>query len=876
MNLSPGVRLGPYEIVAPIGAGGMGEVWRARDTRLDRSVAIKVLSAGFAADEGRQARFEREAKAISQLGHPRICALYDVGNAEGHAYLVMEYLEGETLAARIDRGPMPLDQVIRFGAEICDALDRAHSAGIIHRDLKPANVMITRSGTKLLDFGLAKQSAPAFDSDAVTVKQATLTGDGAILGTLMYMAPEQLRGETLDARADIFALGALLYEMASGRHAFRGTSKATTIAAILHDEPAPMESFVSDVPPAFAAVVRRCLAKDPDQRWNCVRDLSYELQHLSRPSVADIPAALPMRRWAPWVLAAAASLIALAAIVFATRRPAGVDTLPIRFSFRPPANAILAFNEVAMPLALSPDGKLLAYTAWVEGRTAILLRSLDSTDSQLIPAAAGGAWPFWSPDGKWIGFFAEGVMKRVPAAGGPAEVISGNVRGGGASWSRSGEILFHEWGPGTSDEIQHLHADGSGRGEATHAPKKWSIWPSFLPDDKHFLFSLASNIGTENGIYAGELGQLSHVSAIVRSASLARYANGSLFYVDDGTLLRQPFDPKTLRTSGDAVRIAEDVHSFRLTSAAAFSVSNDGKTIAYEHAPAAARLLWLDRTGNVRGQLGPAADFRSFRITRDGQRVAATIVDPASGVSNASVLDIRRNVAVPLTHLQPGAQGALASPDGKSFVFTTSLGISAAPNLQLALFARPENPLALFPVGGPQLPTDWSPDGHWLLVTVDNGADDDIFVASVTPGSKPDAFAKSRFNEREGVFSPDGKWVAYVSDESGKAEVYCAPFGTEGERVKISTSGGSEPRWSRDGKELLYVGGDRRLVSVPITLGKTLGIGVPVPLFRIDCAASRHFEIFAQQCYDIAPDGNFLVLTRDDDDPSGTIVVIRQ
>lgn len=873
MNVSPGVRLGPYEIVARIGAGGMGEVWCARDTRLDRSVAIKVLPAGFAADEQSVARLEREARAISQLSHPRICTLYDVGSIDGCMYLVMEYLEGQTLADRIDRGPLPLDQVIRYGVEICDALDRAHSAGIVHRDLKPANVMITRSGIKLLDFGLAKQTSPSVNSDAVTVNEADLTADGAILGTLMYMAPEQLRGEPLDARADLFALGALLYEMASGQRAFRGTSKATTIAAILHDEPPPIETFVEGLPAAFVEIVRRCLAKDREQRWNCARDLAYELQNgLGEKATAGRVS--KARGWLPWAIATAAILLAVAASLFLARRQGPQESFPIRFSFRPPANAVLDFNEVAMPLALSPDGKRLAYSAWVEGRESILVRPLDRNESRVI--ATGGAWPFWSSDSKWIGFFAEGTMKRMPADGGPAETISSNVRGGGGSWSSSGDILFHEWGPGTSDEVQRIRADGSARGEVTHRPHEWSIWPSFLPDGKHFLFANASNLGGGGGVYVGELGRASSPVKVLNASSLARYANGFLYYVEGGTLLRQPFDLSSLRTSGDAMPVAEGVHSFRLTSAAAFSVSDDGRTIAYAQTPAAASLLWLDRTGNVRGQLGREADYRAFRITKDGQRAVSLIVDPASGLPNASVIELRRNVTVPLTHRQSGVHGALASPDGKTLLFTTSSQGSAAPNLHLAPMARPEDARPVLAVGGPQSPTDCSPDGRWVLVTMDNGIDRDIFVSPVAPGSAAVPFAKSRFNEQDGTFSPDGKWIAYASDESGKAEVYCAPFGVDGERVRISTAGGSEPRWSRDGKELFYIGSDRRLVSVPITLGRALGIGAPVPLFPINCAAARHSEIFAQQCYDVAPDGSFLVLTRSDDDPSGTIVVIRQ
>ncbi|HET9794774.1 MAG TPA: protein kinase, partial [Thermoanaerobaculia bacterium] len=594
MTLPSGMRLGPYEIVSPLGAGGMGEVYKARDTRLGRDVAIKVLPAHLTDDPDVKARFEREAKSISQLTHPHICTLYDVGSEGGVEYLVMELLEGQTLADRIEKGPLPTDQVLKFGVEIADALDRAHRAGIVHRDLKPGNVMLTKSGVKLLDFGLAKavtSSGAASELSSLPTQAASrpLTEKGTVMGTFQYMAPEQLEGKDADARSDIFAFGCVLYEMATGKRAFTGATQASLVSAILRDDPKPISAVVPLAPAALDRLVRSCLAKDPEDRWQNARDVRNELTWIAQggsQAGAAVPVAVPAPRrrrrerlaWGAAIAGAAAAAVAIAA---ARRLGNRITELE-----RPTIASIVAPQKTAVRgVALSPDGRRLVFVARdSSGASLLWIRSLSSLTVQPLSGTENSSFPFWSPDSRVIGFFADGKLKRIDASGGPPQVICDAPEARGGSWSPNGVILF---APAVDGPIFRVSASGGApslvtkldraRGESSHR------FPFFLPDGRHFLY-LVANFGAPGdfpgmGIYARSLASEKEQrvspahSAMAFTPSSSGGREGSLVFWKDGNLFAQPFDTKALRVTGESSPIVEDVQYFPQTQSALFSVS---------------------------------------------------------------------------------------------------------------------------------------------------------------------------------------------------------------------------------------------------------------------------------------------------------------
>ena len=582
MTLSAGSRLGPYEILSPLGAGGMGEVYKARDTRLERTVAVKVLPSHMSASPEVRQRFEREARTVSQLSHPHICALYDVGRENDVEYLVMEYLEGETLSDRLAKGPLPLEQTLRYGVEIADALDKAHRQGIVHRDLKPANVMITKSGVKLLDFGLAKAMAPAKPQSSLTSlpTQQGLTQEGTILGTFQYMAPEQLEGKEADARTDIFAFGCVLYEMATGRKAFSGASHASLITAIMSTEPPPISSALPMSPPALDRVVKKCLAKDPEDRWQNASDLGSELKWIgesgSQTGVATpvSPRRLTRERLA-WAVAILALLLAGVAVFRSGRGTTGF-AIPMRSSI------ILTDKSALRSIALSPDGTRLAFVARDSaGKNLLWIRPLDSLAAQPLLGTENPSFPFWSPDGRSLGFFADGKLRRIDASGGPPRTLGDAPVPRGGSWSREGVILFS---PVVDGPLYRVSASGGlatavtqldrSRGESTHR------WPFFLPDGRHFLYLVASfGSGEEKermGIYVRSLDSKEERLIVVAKSTLAYAAPGFVLFRRERHLVAQPFDARSLRITGDPFLVAENIQYFPQTSGALFSVSENG------------------------------------------------------------------------------------------------------------------------------------------------------------------------------------------------------------------------------------------------------------------------------------------------------------
>jgi eukaryotic-like serine/threonine-protein kinase len=847
VTLDAGSRLGPYEIVAAIGAGGMGEVYRARDTRLDRTVAVKVLPSHLSTNPEVRQRFEREAKTISSLSHPHICALYDVGNQDGVEFLVMEYLEGETLSERLAKGPLAFDQVLRYGLEIADALDKAHRQGIVHRDLKPGNVMLTKSGVKLLDFGLAKAVAPTSARSGASLTALPtqagrdLTAEGTILGTFQYMAPEQLEGKDADGRTDIFAFGAVLYEMATGKKAFSGRSQASLISSIMTSEPAPASTVVATAPPAFDRVVRTCLAKDPDDRWQTAHDIAVQLKWIQEGgSVAALAPAESRRRIAarflPWLLAALAAAGLAAVLARDWRRPS-VRAPVTRFSVLAPEKTMFTppGELSSSQIALSPDGRTLAFVAHAGGGRPILwIRPLDSLTAVPLPGTEDALHPFWSPDGRSLGYFTSTGLKRVEASGGTPQKLCDVVAGRGGAWSSDGVIIFARSAPtalfrvpDTGGESQPATELDATRGEDRHR------FPSFLPGGKRFLFWARTPKRGKNGIYVASLDSRK-ARFVVNSESMGQYSDGYLLTVQQGMLVAFPFDEKSAHVRGNPVRIAEGVLTGSPPGYAPFSVS--GATLAYSTPYAKSRqLAWFDRSGRRVGTVGEPGDYSTPRLSPDGKRIAVAVREESKANTDIWVFDSTRGTWSRLT-FDPAVESApLWSSDSSRIVFTSgSAGV-------LDLYEKPASgsgePRLVVPSTTDKFPTDWTRDGRYLVYhTFGASSTWDIWVAP-TDGGKPFPLFASKFTEAQGQVSPDGRWIAYASDESGRFEIYATQFPQKRGRWQISTAGGSQPYWRGDGKELIYLGPDQTLMSVVVRAGDAFEASVPTSLFKANFPA---------------------------------------
>jgi serine/threonine protein kinase len=833
-----GTRLGPYEILAPIGAGGMGEVYRARDTRLDRTVAVKVLPDHLASSPEVRQRFEREAKTISALSHPHICALYDVGNQDGVEYLVMEYLEGKTLSDRLVKGPLPLEQLLRYGIEIADALDRAHRQGIVHRDLKPGNVMLTKSGVKLLDFGLAKaMEAPSAGSGLTALPTAArhLTQEGTILGTFQYMAPEQLEGKEADARTDIFAFGAVLYEMATGRKAFEGASQASLIASIMGSQPAPISTVQPMTPPALDRVVRTCLAKDPEERWQSARDVASELKWVAEAgSQAGVPAPVVSRRRSrerlAWILAAIFLLLAAAASFgYLRRAPAAREV--VRLQLLPPEKT--DFDSSDGPVTISPDGRRVVFSSREStGPARLWLRSLDSTEARKLDSGPDPYDPFWSPDSRFIAYGSTNKLWKIDASGGPRQVIADMVDGRGGSWSRDNVILFAKSG---ASQIYRVSAAGGEpvavttldtvRGETGH----WR--PRFLPDGRHFLFLARSNQTRNTGICVGSLDSKEIKRILPIDASPQFAPPGYLLYVRDRTLFAQKFDPDRLTLSGEPVAVAHDVEYVPTWGDAGFSVSENGVLTHQSGGRLDRQLIWYDRSGKQLSVLGEPAEYRDNpRLSPDGRRVAVMRIDPEVRSGDIWLYDVARGTGSRLTFDPSVEEHPVWSPDGSRLLYSSNRAGVGDIYQKSATGAGPEE--AIFKDENFKSPLDWSRDGRFVIFrTSTPTTKSDLWILPMTGDRKPFPFANSAFIENEAAFSPDGKWIAYTSDESGKMEVYVQPFPQTGSKWQISTKGGITPRWRGDGKEIFYYEPAKGRKAVDIQTAPAFEAGVPKDLF---------------------------------------------
>ena len=873
MTLSTGSRLGPYEIVAALGAGGMGEVYRARDTRLERTVAIKVLPDHLSSPEARQ-RFEREAKTISQLSHPHICALYDVGHEAGLEYLVMEFLEGETLADRLGRGSLPVEQAVKYGIQMAEALDRAHRAGVVHRDLKPANVMLTKSGVKLLDFGLAKLSEPpagvvsGLSMQLTTPHGSKLTAAGTILGTFQYMAPEQLEGKEVDARTDIFAFGSVLYEMVTGRKAFAGTSQASLIASILEKQPEPITSLQPLAPSTLDHVVRKCMAKDPDERWQSAADIASELAWASETSAAAISQPRPVvaetrRRPALRTLAGLALvLLGLAAGLALSRVRRASPAERSVFTILPPEKA-----ELGNWTAVVPDGRAVAFPASIDGATTIWVRSLDSSSPRSLAGTEGASFPFWSPDGRSLGFFAGDKLKRIDLAGGPATVLCDAPAGRGGSWGREGTIIFA--GQSSAGIFQIPAAGGSPKPATTvdkSADEITHRWPEFLPDGRHFLYYAYAATRGQIGIYLGELGS-TRKDRVLAGGRRATAAPGRLFFAREGTLFVQKFDEDRLKPTGDPLPIAEHVwFSNEYFGHSSISASRNG-IVAYREGNPEKQLTSFDRSGRPLGAVGQARLWDEPALSPDETRVAVDGTSPETNHGTIWAIDLVRGTISPLTPEGTDANDSTWSPDGRSIAYRVNKGGEGEVRIRDLVSGRE---VVVMRSEGLPGPVEWSPDGRFVICAQQGATGVRLWIVPAMGDGKPRLLLDETVL-RQIRFSPDGRFFAYVTAESGENEVNLRRFPPTAERWPISHGGGAEPYWSRDGKEFFYITPDRKMTSVSIRTTPSVEIGKPQTLF----AAPTVFGRFTRSTYVVTRDGQRFLFSVPVDQSRPTITLIQ-
>ena len=878
---------GSYEVKALIAAGGMGEVYRAVDTRLNRTVAIKTLPEHLSNDPERIERFKREARIVSSLNHPHICTLHDVGTQDNVHYLVMEHIDGETLQKRLERGPLPLARVLEYAIQIVDALDKAHRRGVVHRDLKPGNVMLTKSGVKLLDYGLAMRSTPAagiaFD-DATHDAFQGLTAEGTILGTLQYISPEQLEGRQADVRTDIFAFGAVAYEMITGRTAFPATNQAQLIGAILKDDPPPIVELVPDVPLPLAQTLSRCLAKDPDERWQTASDLLFQLR-----SIAASPAALdarksPARRVSRLSERALWTAVVVASIVgtFFWARSQDVRSVDpalgrtaIRYQLRP-AEGTAFYAGYDQPFALSPDGRHIVYVGVrADGTKQLWLHSLYSELEQPMAGTEGGNSPFWSPDSQWIGFFAGNSLKKVRLSSGLVQLVAGNVTThAGATWNADDVIVFPPSGPGG---LSRVSARGGPLSKATTTDQGSHFWPQFLGDGDHFIYAAA----VPGRIYVGSLRNDEPPRILmkfpVRVSSLA-YVPGYIFFVQDATLFARPFDEKRLEFSGEPIRIVDGI-PVAGPGRAAFSVSAAGVLAYWPYAVGTPSLLqWFDRSGRRTVAVDTPAQYIGFAISPDSRQLAFARTGKNGGV-DLWLRDLTHGSENQLT-FDGAAFTPQWSPDGTRLAFSGP-GESPPPKLFIKDVAGPSAALRLGASSTtmPNFASSWSGDGRSIIsVHIDPKTRNDLWVVRLQDAVAAPLPFNTPFNETQGKVSPDNHLIAYVTDESGREEVWVASFPSGPIRRQVSVGGGSSPEWGEDGKEILYISDDKRLMASRVSAGQAgMEVGSPRGLFQIKDLLEFDRLVFpTSNVYVSASNGQrFLVAVRarDPNTPPITVVV---
>jgi serine/threonine protein kinase/Tol biopolymer transport system component len=867
-----GRRLGAYEILALLGAGGMGEVYRARDTRLGRTVAVKIIPEHLSRNAQSRERFEREARATSALNHPHICSLYDVGEQDGLGYLVMEYIEGETLAARLAKDPLPLNQALTLAVQMASALAAAHSRGIVHRDFKPGNVMVNNSGAKVLDFGLAKMER-AVAADATTV--AEVTQKGSILGTFHYMSPEQAEGGEVDSRSDIFNFGLVLHEMLTGVKSFLRDTPASTISAVLRDEPAPLEEFVTDVPSGLAPLIGRCVRKDRAKRAQSIADIKLMLEEIqeeiqrgtsaSRPQ-QSLSAARPSRRTRLWATAIATLALGLALGLTLTyfRQPA-VEQRSVRFAVRPPPGAEFELTALG-GRSISPDGRLLAFVARHLKSTSLWVLPLNALTARELPGTDGASNPFWSPDNRSLGFVASGKLKQIDLPGGSPVVIC-DATGLGGTWNADNIIIFVR---AIYSALYRVSASGGTPAAVTKldisAGEQAHRWPQFLPDGRRFLYYIRSSNPENQGVYLGSLDSPLKVR-VLKASFNARYVPplgahpGYLLWVRDGSLVAQPFDARRGQITGDVVSVASPVRVGLTAGLSEFSASNDG-TLVYSGGSGLHQLTYQSREGKVLNTVGTPAAYHSLKISPDGKWLAA------GRNEDIWLLDFARGIQTRVTFGQSYAP--VWSPDGQWIAYRAFR--DGTYNLFRKRTGSAGEEERLTQTSNIQGAEDWSPDGRFLLYSEESaGKDWDLWLLPSTHKASRTSAVKTGFSGSHGQFSPDGKWIAYGSDESGRREIYVQRFPQGTFRRQISNGGGDYPRWRRIG-ELFYVAPDGKLMAVAVQprLG-TVEFSSPKALFGIVYPSSRTYG----HTYDVVPDGkHFLTLAPAGEGDSTSLMVV--
>ncbi|HVL69572.1 MAG TPA: protein kinase [Vicinamibacterales bacterium] len=865
MTLASGTRLGPYQIVAPAGSGGMGDVYRARDVRLERDVAVKTLKGPFTE------RFEREAQAISALNHPNICTLYDVGQHEGSGYLVMEFIEGEPV-----HGPLPVEQAVAYGIQICEALHAAHRKGIVHRDLKPANILVTKQGIKLLDFGLAKLAASTgsiagvnASSAAERATVAALTGAHTVVGTPQYMAPEQIEGREVDARTDIFAFGCVLYELLTGQRAFKGQTSSSVMAAILATTPTPIEELIPLTPPALERIVTRCLAKDPEDRWHTARDVAAELQWVAQGgSRVGLPAVVSGRRrvreqvaWGGCVLAVLAATGFGAA--WKLREPAAPAV--VRFQLVTPPGV-----HNASPPVVSPDGRHIVFAADGEGGRMIYIRPLESLEARPLPGTAGVLRPFWSPDSRFVAFMSQGKLKKVDIAGGPPQTICDAQYGADGTWSADGVILLDGRG---NDPLWRCPAAGGVRQPFVFSPDEpegmsGAGWPEFLPDGRHFLFTATTGDSPEMTLMVGKLDS-TEVKTLFKTTTRVQYVEpGYLLFVRERTLVAQKFDAKTLTVHGEPLPIGEGLGTDNL-GLASFSASRNGVLVFRGGELTGTQLTWVDRSGKETPMLDAPAEYRDTSLSLDAARLVYGVED-TGGKGDLWIRDLARGVSTRFTFDPAADLNPQWSPDGRRIVYTSRAKGRGDLLIKDASGTREAEPLLVD--ADEKYISDWSPDGRHILYTrrAEAGSSWDVWALPLEGDRKPMPIVETPFDELWATFSPDGRYIAYQSNESGRAEIYVHEFPEARNKWRVSTDGGIEAFWRADGRELFYRAGTR-VMAVPLQAGGAFVPGTPIQLFQ-----ARFASAVVRGRYRPARDGQrFLVLAtlaRETEQPAAVVL----
>ena len=886
MALTPGTKLGPYEIQSPLGAGGMGEVYRARDTRLGRDVAIKILPEHLSSSPDLRERFEREARSISSLNHPRICTLHDIGHQNGIDFLVMELLEGNSLAERLKKGPLPLKEALKIGMEVSEALEVAHRAGIIHRDLKPGNIMLTKSGAKLMDFGLAKAvlaeleagtNAPLL-SAAKTMSgpspMSPLTTAGQIVGTIQYLSPEQIEGKPADARSDLFALGAVLYEMAAGKRAFEGKSQISVASAILEKEPEPISAIQPLTPPTFEHVVNTCLAKNPDDRFQSAHDVGLNLKWSaegpqSGSSSTTVSTAKPS--YIPWLVAALALALATIAAARLYFQPHSSSPLRSRWVMAVPEKSTLQGTGLeGGSIAVSPDGQRLAFAATdSNGKQQLWVRPLDALQATPVPGTEGGYFPFWSPDGRSLGFFSNRQLKRVSLDGGRVVPLCDVHIGRGGTWGQQGVIVYAPEVDGPLYQIPAAGGSPSAVTEVDFSVHDTHRWPSFLPDGQHFLFVAAGHddlSNTHDAVYVGSLDSKA-AKLVVATHSSAAFANGHLLYLNDSTLMARPFDLRRLELTGNAVVVQEGVESDTGFWSAIFSVSQNGLLAFTPTDPNSGnRLTSFSSEGKPLGTVGELGRYQSLALSPDGRQA---IVEHSQPHHELWIYDLQRKTKSQLTFGPAASAATVWSPDGKEIVFTSDR--NGHPDLYRRSISGSGDERLFLQSPGNKYPQAWSPDGKYLLYSVSTRDRTSLWVVNTSGQEAPRLLLKDPFYSIDGDFSPDSRWIIYTSQEQGGSDIFVIPFPGPGAKRQISfKSTTRNPLWRKDGRAIFYSNDEGDILETAVSIqGSELSVGTTRTLFR----GNPETVSSAGRTFAVAPDGRFLVNVRSQDNQKQIVVI---